>query len=435
MDKRFFQKADDPVRPRSDGPSTNGRPAGSSSALSILLIDDNPHVAESLGLAVRLAGHALERAADPEEALSRLAVGRYDAILLDMNYAAGRTGGEEGMALLGRILADDPGARVVVITAHSGIRIAVEAMRAGARDFVMKPWRNADLLARLERAAAPATAAPMPLPVDPRPQADALRLIGDSDGIVRARDLIRRVGPTLAGVLVTGASGTGRTLVAAAIHAASPHAEQPMIRVDLRDAPAWQRLDDASGTLLLRHLSALDAVEQARLLDRLPDAARIIAIADDAAAIHPALARRVAAVEIALPPLASRGDDALLLARHFVRIAAERHGRPVPQLTPSAEAAVLRAPWPDEVRGLAAAVERAVLLGDGGVIDTALLLPPAPAPAVPAATAPSRFDLEENERAVIAAALRQHHHNVTHAANALGLSRGALYRRMERYGF
>nr|WP_229363710.1 response regulator [Sphingomonas sp. PL-96] len=397
-----------------------------------MLVDDNRHVAGSIEVAVRLAGHALDRADGPEQALSCLATRRYDAILLDMNYEAGRTDGEEGLALLRRILADDRRARVVVITAHSGIRIAVEAMRAGACDFVMKPWRNADLLAKLERAAA--TEAAPPRIAGPQSRADPARLIGDSAAIGHVRDLVRRIAPTLAGVVVTGPPGSGRTLVAAAIHAASARAAEPLIRVDLRDTTTWPRLENSGATLLLRHPDRLDEVEQARLLDRLPEDARIIAVADDVTAIGPALARRVATVEIALPPLSARGDDALLLARHFARIAAERHGRAAPHLTPAAEAAVLRNDWPDQVRGLAAAVERAVLLGEGEAIDAALLLPPALPSAPESALGSSRFDLEENERAVIEAALREHHHNVTHAAAALGLSRGALYRRMERHG-
>lgn len=412
--------------------STNGQPDATSSALAILLVDDNRHVAESLEVAVRLAGHSLDRADGPEAALSRLAVRRYDVVLLDLNYSTGRTDGEEGLALLRRIVAEDACARVVVITAHSGIRIAVEAMRAGARDFVMKPWRNADLLAKLERAAVTeaSNAPPIGQPVGNLPTL----LIGESAAMARIRELVRRVGPTLAGVVVTGPPGSGRTLVASTIHAASNRSGRPMTRVDLRDVAGWERLGDNAGTLLLRHPDRLDEVEQARLLDRLPEDARIITVAEDPAAISPALARRVANLEIALPPLSARGDDALLLARHFARVAAERHGRPVPRLTPAAEAAVLRSDWPDQVRGLAAAVERAVLLADGSVIDAALLLPPAPPPASGSGLGSSRFDLEENERGVIEAALREHHHNVTHAAAALGLSRGALYRRMERYG-
>lgn len=422
----------DPHRPRTDALSTDGQPDAASSALAILLVDDNRHVAESLEVAVRLAGHALDRADGPEEARSRLAARRYDVILLDLNYSAGRTDGEEGLALLGRMMADDPRARVVVITAHSGIRIAVEAMRAGACDFVMKPWRNADLLAKVTRAAI--RGASTALPVVQSAENLPAMLIGESAAMARIRELVRRIGPTMAGVVVTGPPGSGRTLVASAIHAASTRSAEPMTRIDLRDAESWSRLGDSDGALLLRHPDRLDEIEQARLLDQLPERARIIAIAEDATAIGSALARRVATVEIALPPLSARGGDALLLARHFARVAAERHGRPAPQLTPAAEEAVLRSPWPDQVRGLAAAVERAVLLGDGAVIDAALLLPPAPLPVSESDTSSTRFDLEENERGVIEAALREHHHNVTHAATALGLSRGALYRRMERHG-
>ncbi|WP_235512207.1 MULTISPECIES: sigma-54-dependent transcriptional regulator [unclassified Sphingomonas] len=415
-------------RPCPDALSENGQEAGASSGLTVLLIDDNASVAESIALAVRLSGHRIDAAATPEEALSRLAAGRYDVVLLDMNYAAGRTDGAEGLALLARILSDDPGTAVVVITAHSGVRIAVEAMRAGARDFIMKPWRNADLLARIATAARART----PVAVVPQPMAtEPARLLGDSAAMAALRDLIRRIGPTRAGVVVTGPAGSGRALTAAALHAASADAGTAMPVIDLRDDAAWGRLVDTS-TILLRHPDRLGEVAQARLLAHLPATTRCIAIADSANGILPALARRIATVEIAVPPLAARGDDALLLARHFLRIAAARHGRPVPTLTPAAEARILRGPWPDEVRGLAAAIERAVLLGDGGTIDTALLAPETAA--MVAADAPARFDLDENERAVIEAALREHRHNVSHAAAALGLSRGALYRRMARHG-
>lgn len=410
-----------------DSLSENGQSPGRSSALSVLLIDDNASVAESIALAVRLGRHRIDCATGPEEALSRLAATRYDVILLDMNYGANRTDGAEGLALLARILADDAAASVVVITAHSGVRIAVEAMRAGARDFIMKPWRNADLLARIAAAAQPrAPSAATPAPLEPA------RLLGDSPAIERLRALVRRIGPTEAGVVVTGPAGSGRGLTAAALHAASPHAAAPMPVIDLRDDTAWGLLDSPAGTLLLRHPDRLGEVAQARLLARIGPATRCIAIADDAAAILPALARRIATVEIAVPPLAAREGDALLLARHFARVAAARYGRPVPGFTAAAEARIVSGPWADEVRGLGAAVERAILLGEDDRIDATLL---APAPvAAPAESPAARFDLDENERAVIEAALREHRHNVSHAAAALGLSRGALYRRMARHG-
>ncbi|WP_235513142.1 MULTISPECIES: sigma-54-dependent transcriptional regulator [unclassified Sphingomonas] len=392
----------------------------------MLLIDDNASVAESIALALRLGRHRIDCACGPEEALSRLAAARYDVILLDMNYAANRTDGAEGLALLARILADDRQAAVVVITAHSGVRIAVEAMRAGARDFIMKPWRNADLLARIAAAAAPRAVA-----VTGSVAAEPARLLGDSPAIERLRALVRRIGPTEAGVVVTGPPGSGRGLTAATLHAASPHAAMAMPVIDLRDDTAWGLLDGPA-SLLLRHPDRLGEVAQARLLARIPPATRCIAIADSAGGILPALARRIATVEIAVPPLAMRTGDALLLARHFARIAAVRYGRPVPRFTPAAEARILSGPWADEVRGLGAAVERAILLGEGDMIDAALL---APDPVVAVTESPAaRFDLDENERAVIEAALHEHRHNVSHAAAALGLSRGALYRRMARHG-
>lgn len=404
-----------------------------SSRATILLIDDNPAVARALEIAFRMAGHRLETATGPEEAYSRLAQRRYDAILLDMNFTAGRSNGDEGLACLARIMADDPGTCVVVITAHSGIRIAVTAMQAGARDFVMKPWRNAELVAKVEaaitRGAGSARPAATPVATDDAPA----RLLGDSQAMTALRDLIRRVAPTSAGVTVTGPSGSGRTLTAMAIVAASRDAGTPPVRIDLRDDAAWQSLDTASGTIILRHPDRLDAVAQARLLDRLPPKLRCIALADGVAPLSPALRRRIATVEMAVPPLAARADDAVLLARHFARVAAERFGRAATTLTDAAEAAIRATVWSDEVRGLALAVERAVLLAEGGKINAAALTLPVHA-AVPTAAVDGGFDLSDAEKAVIEAALREHRHNVTHAATALGLSRGALYRRMARYG-
>ncbi|WP_457389296.1 sigma-54-dependent transcriptional regulator [Roseateles sp. P5_E1] len=425
MPQQLSEDPQEALRPAMDTPSGSGR----SKSLSILLVDDNPAVAEAMEIAFRIAGHRLDNANGPEAAYSRLAASCYDAVLLDMNFAAGRSDGAEGLECLHRIVADDPATCAVVITAHSGIRIAVAAMQAGARDFVMKPWRNAELVAKVE--AAVARNRPMAAVQAAAPQEPA-RLLGDSAAMQRLRDLVRRFGPTGAGVTITGPAGSGRTLTALAVHANSADAATPLLRVDLRDDAAWDRLDGATGTVLLRHPDRLDAVAQARLLDRLPPAVRCIAIAESVASLTPALQRRVATVEIAVPPLAARGNDAILLARHFTRIAAERFARPAARLSEAAEAAVQAGGWPDEVRGLALAIERAVLLTEDGTISTAALAPSVSVPVTQ--TQAGGFDLIDAERAVIAAALREHRHNVTHAATALGLSRGALYRRMARHG-
>jgi len=404
-----------------------------STGRTILLIDDNPAVFGAMDIAFRMAGHRLDGARGPEEAMSRLATQRYDAILLDLNFTPGESSGEQGLACLARIMADDPAACVIVLTAHSGIRIAVAAMQAGARDFAMKPWRNADLLARVEgailRGAAAAPASPQSAGAEPA------RLLGDSEPMERVRALIRRIAPTPAGVTVTGPAGSGRTLAALAIHAASPWAMRPPIKIDLRDPAGWALLDMGEGTAILRHPDGLDPFAQDQLAQRLPTGIRCIAIASSVSALSPALQRRLATVEVAMPPLALRGDDAVLLARHFARLAAERFVRPPVRFTDAAVTAIRSAVWPDEVRGLALAIERAVLLSDDGILDAALIAPAAPIADIAVPIAPeANFALSDAERAMIEAALREHRHNVTQAATALGLSRGALYRRMARYG-
>ncbi|MFD1950313.1 sigma-54-dependent transcriptional regulator [Sphingomonas arantia] len=405
-----------------------------SSRATILLVDDNPEVARAIALAFDCAGHAIDVATGPEDAFSMLAQRRYNAILLDLNFTQGQTSGAEGFACLARIVADDPAAAVVVITAHSGIRIAVAAMQAGALDFVMKPWRNADLIARVGAAIAK-RARPVtdPAAFVPAPH----RLLGDSPPIVAARDLIRRIAPTAANVLVEGPPGSGRSLVATLIHDGSSHADGPATIVDLGDPAGWSRIDGATATLILRDPDLLETGAQLRLLDRLPDAVRTIGIVGDAARLSPRLRVRLGTIVLPLPPLAARGEDALLLARHFTRVAAERHGKPVPPFTASAEGLILSTRWTDEVRGLAQAVERAVLLDDDGVIDAGALAPALVrtiGTASPDPAAPLDVSLSASERVMIEAALRQHHHNVSHAAAALGLSRQALYRRMTRHG-
>jgi len=433
MSKRFYNDDGNSDRPFPDTPSTNGRLNASSSGAAILLIDDNPAVARAMDIAFRIAGHRIDIASGPDEAWSRLARNRYDAILLDMNFTAGATDGEEGLACLRRITTDDPAACVVVITAHSGIRIAVAAMQAGARDFVMKPWRNAELVAKVEAAIVRSRAA---LPIV-RAQGEVAEtpavLIGESSVMHDLRALIRRVGPTAASVTVTGLAGSGRTLAARAIHAASPNASASVARIDLRGDDRWDRLADAEGTVILRHADQLNQLTQEVLLEHLPPAMRCIAIAATTEQFIPALRHRLATLEIPVPPLAQRGNDAVLLARHFASVAADRFGRPKAYLTPAAEAALQTGTWADEVRGLALLIERAVMLTDDGVIDAASLGPSATDATSPVVSE-TNFDLTGTERTVIEAALREHRHNVTHAAAALGLSRGALYRRMARYG-
>lgn len=427
------------------GSGQSHRPS-SATAWAILLIDDNDDVARAVEIAFRMAGHGVERADNAQDAYSRLALRRFDAIILDLNFTPGKTDGSEGLACLERILADDPGACVVLLTAHGGVRIAVTAMQAGARDFAVKPWNNADLIAKVEAAIARgpmanAGSAPAAGTVESDraavPTQPAI-LLGECPEIVALRDLIHRIGPTGAGVTITGPSGSGRSLAALALHASSSHASQDAFRVDLRDASQWEQLPETRGTLILRHADRLDEIAQQNLLALLPPSARLIAIVDDVDLIIPALRRQIAVVELRLPPLAERGEDVVLLARHFLRLAAERHGRPLRPLSQGALDAIRAARWSDEVRGLALAAERALLLADGDLIGpeafAAVALPPSIAAQNGSPAAAAKFDLDQTEKALIQAALREYGHNISQAAQALGLSRASLYRRMERHG-
>jgi len=409
----------------------------------LLLVDDDPDVAKAVSVLLGHAGMEVAVAGNPAEAYERLALDGFDAILLDLNFTRGQTGGDEGFACLARILGDDPDAAVIVITGHSGIRIAVAAMRAGALDFVMKPWRNAELIERVRAAIAHRRrrAEIATLRREAAPSNEPPRLIGASPAIERVRELIRRIGPTTASVLVRGPSGSGRTLVAQALHHASARAGKDMIALDARvlvdpgDEQARATLaQTAGGTLLVSHADRLDEVGQGRLLDRLPADARLIATVEASEALIPALHGRLGTIEIAVPPLVERGNDGVMLAHHFARLAERRHARPVTGFTPEAEAAILARCWPDEVRGLARAVERAVLLDEDGVISPADLGVEDAAPAVAGGTAPLNLNLERSERVLVETALKRHGFNVSHAAAELGLSRAALYRRMAKHG-
>ncbi len=404
----------------------------------VLLVDDDPDVVRSIALLLDREQIALEGASSPEQAYSLLALNRYDAILLDLNFSKGRTQGEEGFDCLNRILSDDPDQAVIVITAHSGIRIAVAAMRAGALDFVIKPWRNDELRERV-RAAIDHRRRREQLVEARRDQGgeeDAPRLLGESPAIRRVREQLRQIGPTVVNTLILGPAGSGRSLVARLLHAASPRVGADIVSLDARraadphDAMAQDRLAAAQGgTLLLRNIDALDEDTQAVLLDLLPADIRLIATADKADGLTSGARVRIGVVEIAMPALRNRKGDAVILARHFAAAAARRHGRPAAPFTEAAERLILETVWPDEVEGLARAVERAVVLNRGSAID-APALAPATVDDPPTATP----TLEERERQQVEEALAQHGFNVSRAASSLGLTRFALYRRMAKYG-
>lgn len=414
--------------------SGNGRVSMTSNDSSILLIEDNPSVAKAMEIALKVAGYELDIAPGPEEAMSRLAQKQYRAILLDLNFSPGASDGSEGLACLRRIRRDNPDACVVILTAHGGIRIAVAAMQEGARDFVVKPWRNADLIQKIASAVARGIGNRLVTSVLSARSPTISAILGESQAIERVRELIKRVSPTPADIAISGPGGSGKMLAAMAILAASPLAVKEPAQIDFREPFQPDTFHGVTEVIILKYPNRLEEVTQERLARLLPDCVRCISIVDGVSSLSPALLRRLATAHLRIPPLSERGDDAVVLARHFAHRAAERFGRNLVSLSPGAETMIRQSAWPDEVRGLALSMERAVLLAESDTIDAAALLPAGDQLAELVEPVRSGYHLDEAEKLIISAALREHHYNVTHAASALGISRGALYRRMERYG-
>ena len=464
----------------------NDRPAPDSDTPTVLFIDDDGDVRQSVRVLLSRHGVEVLVAAGPAEGLQMLASRPVDAILLDLNFSRGATAGDEGLACLADILQHDPDAVVVVVTGHSGVNIAVSAMRAGASDFVTKPWSNERLVAtvrtaielrRRRRQAGAFQAENAALVRDAFPET---HIIGSSSSMTRLRGLIERAGPTEANVLILGEHGVGKELVARAIHHASPRAGGPFIPVDLAalsevhfeselfghrrgafpdaDSDRPGRLVAAhGGTLFLDEIGNLPLALQVKLLSAIerrqvtplggdrpvPLNARIVAATNLPRALlysetvfRADLLYRLNTVEILVPPLRQRGDDILELARHYLKLYARRYGRPEKKPLSTAAAERLRGDgWPGNVRALRHAMERAVILSETPAYEAAdFPLTGSAGRASASARGGDDLNLVRSEKNLIAQALQKHHYNVSHAAKDLGLTRAALYRRLEKHG-
>jgi DNA-binding NtrC family response regulator len=449
----------------------------------VLFIDDDPDVLTSVRLL--LSRHEMEvmTAADPADGLRLLGAAQVDAVLLDLNFSRSATTGEEGLKALADILQHDADAAVVVVTGHSGINIAVAAMRAGASDFVTKPWSNDRFVAtvkaavelrRRRRAGGGGVA-----PLAPAAVAETV-ILGGSPAMTRLRALIARAAPTEANVLVLGESGAGKELTARAIHQGSRRAGGPFVPVDLAAIPEAEveaelfgrrragpgaEGDRAGlfaaanrGTLFLDEVGRLPTGLQAKLLAALerrevvpvggeralPVDVRVIAASTmsrqqlhSETTLRADLLHRLNTVEISVPPLRERGQDVLELSRHYLKLYARQYGRPEKPLSPEAVQALKRNGWRGNVRALRNAMERAAVLSEGLAYDAADF-PLGTSGSDGAGEAPTLpggdLNLARSERWLIEQALQRHHFNVSHAARDLGLTRAALYRRMEKHG-
>jgi DNA-binding NtrC family response regulator len=447
----------------------------------IVIADDQTDVVEALRLLLKAEGYRTVTAHVPEGVISLLEREQADAALIDLNYTRDTTSGREGLDLLSRLRALDPTLPVIVMTAWGSVDKAVEAMRLGARDFIEKPWDNARLLTTLRSQVELARALRVSQRLEQENQ--LLRrtglpdLVAESPAMRPVLELMERVAPSDANILVTGEHGTGKEVVARWIHAASRRRDRAMIVVNVgglsegvfeselfghvRGAFTDAKTDRAGrfeladgGTLFLDEIANISLAQQSRLLRILQTGelervgssqtrrvdVRLIAATNADLRAEVAAGRfredllfRLNTIELHLPPLRERREDILPLAQYFLQRHAARYGKRRAGISPEA-AQLLRAyDWPGNVRELDHAVERAVLLARLDNLESVdfALTPPLARPGLPAQ---SPMNLEELERETIRQALSRHDGNVSLAAKALGLSRSALYRRLQRYG-
>jgi DNA-binding NtrC family response regulator len=456
----------------------------------ILIVDDDADVLTAGRLLLKQSFAGVETTRRPDDLPRLLAANAFDVILLDMNYARGATSGEEGFRWLTYVLERDPDAVVVVITAHAGVQIAVEALKRGATDFIAKPWSNERLAATVKTGVQLRRS---------RREAGTLKLqnetlvagsagpphpfLGNSPAIKHVLSVIARTAPTDANVLILGENGTGKELVAREVHRQSRRAAQPFMAVDLgsvtetlfeselfghkkgafTDAKAdrigrFQSADggtlflDEVGNLPLRlQPKLLTALEQRRITpvganQPVPVDVRVVSATNlrperinDETILRQDLLYRLNTVELRLPSLRERVEDIPILLDYFLGVYAKRYGKETKPIAPAAMAALCAYPWPGNVRALRHAAERAVILSEGAEFRAGdFSLPETSEPALPPANTENLsaelLNLDAVEKRVIERALRKHRWNISHAAKELGLTRASLYRRMEKHG-
>lgn len=449
---------------------------------NILIVDDNPGVLSAGKLFLKRHFAEVDTTREPAEIPALLRARRYDVILLDMNFHRAKHTGQEGLEWLQKIRELDPEAVVVLITAYGDVELAVQGIKNGATDFVLKPWDNDKLLATLHSALRLKNSQDKADQLESRQLGrnlaearDLPALIFKSKAMQQVLDTIQRVAATDANVLLLGENGTGKDLVAQAIHAQSARTQGNFVKVDLGalteslfeselfghvkgaftdardDRPGRFEAADG-GTIFLDEIGNLSLGQQAKLLTVLqnrtiirvgsnrvrPVNVRVIAATNQNLfeavknrTFRQDLLYRINTIEVKLPPLRERPEDIELLAEHFRQEFARKYNRPVRGLGAALLKELYRYPWPGNVRELQHAVERAVIMAQGDTLqpedfffreaghDSGGEL--------------STMNLEEVEKQLIAKALSKHYGNITEAAQELGLTRASLYRRLEKY--
>jgi DNA-binding NtrC family response regulator len=460
---------------RSDSLPVRAEPASP----RVLIADDQADVLEALRLLLKGEGYRIESAGSPAAILEAIDADEFDAVLMDLNYARDTTSGQEGLDLLSQLRHHDSTLPVVVMTAWGSVEVAVEAMRRGARDFVQKPWENARLLTilRVQVELARALRTQQRLEAENRSLKPDIRplLIADAASMRPVLELIHRVGPSEANVLITGENGTGKGTVAQAIHAVSGRTGKGLVTVNagglsegvfeselfghVKGAFTDAKTDRVGrfeladgGTLFLDEIANVPLNLQPKLLrvvetgdfervgsSRTRHVSVRIVSATNANLIEEVgsgrfrqdLLFRLNTIEIQLPPLHDRREDIPSLASHFLKQHAQRYRKSITGFEPAAMQALLDHPWPGNIRELDHSVERGVLMAQGSVIrlgELGLRIDRDQSSRI------EDMSLEEVEGFLIKKAMARFDGNVSQAAKALGLSRSALYRRLQRYG-
>jgi DNA-binding NtrC family response regulator len=449
----------------------------------ILIVDDDASITASLALLLKQNGYPSVQAHSPSEALAALRRERPRLVIQDMNFSR-ETSGEEGLDLIERIRAEEPALPVILMTAWGSIQLAVEGMKRGATDFVTKPWTNAQVLQSIETALKLANVHDEKnvtrAELDER--FDFSNIIGTDPKIIRMLEMIGRVAPTDASVLITGESGTGKELVAEAVHRNSRRRGGPFVKVNLGGISATLfesemfghvrgaftdaretrrgRFETADGgTIFLDEIGELDPSSQVKLLRVLQDRTfevlgtsrprtvdvRVIAATNRV--LHELVQRgefredllyRLNLINIHLPPLRDRRGDIPRLANHFLRLANEAYRADVGAISTRAMEWLRSQTWPGNIRQLRQTIDRAVLIRGGRELDVedffAVRDAAAAAPREETLPDAGTMTLDEMEKRMIVKCFEHYGGNVSRAAEALGISRAALYRRMEKYG-
>ena len=449
---------------------------------NILIIDDDPYILLSVSTLLEQHYSKVQTLKDPLLIPSELNAGSWDVILLDMNFKPGDTSGEEGMQWLVKILKEDPTLNIIIITAYGDVNVAVKAMKMGAIDFIVKPWQNEKLLGTVSAAykLSQSRKKVSKLQLQKSVLISALdfnysAIIGDSPALKRLKDDIDKIAGTDVNVLILGENGTGKELIAREIHRNSSRRDEVFINVDLgslsetlfeselfghqkgsyTDASEDRvgRFEAASGgTLFLDEIGNLTLPLQSKLLSSLQNREiyrigsnrpvevdiRLICATNQPikqmaaqGTFRQDLLYRINTVEIEIPPLRQRQEDIPSLANHFLSFFSRKYRKENLILPDQVMRRLQQYEWPGNIRELQHAIERAVIMSDGKslkISDFQFLVRDGPEELIR-----DNYDLEVLEKWAIDRCLKKYGGNVSKAASELGLTRGSLYRRMQKY--